>query len=129
MILLKKDHHAVRQHDSLWLLRFECRQWRNWNFLPVAGLSGGAGDGRSQRSGQDEKSAENIPLHCPCHCAPPRLSEDSKLEELESPAPESLEEFSGSCFPAPAAGDTASITPTVRFVSTNVWLATRRMSA
>src|ERR1039458_3645051 len=106
MILLQKDHHAVRKLNTLGLLRLESGQGRNGNLLPACGLCRCLGNGRKGRGGEQQCESK-----CPLHCAPP-LSEPPWSPPPGAPPPP---EF--------------SITPTVRLVSTNTSLETRRMSA
>ncbi len=70
VILLKEDHHAIRQFDALGLLRVECGQRRDRDLLPIGGL------GRPSRSHADETGCEKenereLWFHCaPPFCAP-----------------------------------------------------------
>src|SRR2546426_2346783 len=87
MVFLQKDDHAVRQFDALGLLRAEGWKRRNFDLLPVRGLScrlrhcDAAGDHKDERQENERKQF---------HCAP-------------------------SFWPA-AAGGAVSMMPTVRLV-------------
>src|SRR3974377_635025 len=102
MILLQKDHHPIRQHNALGLLRVKRMQWRNRNLLPCGVLRHG---GRGEQCHEQEQRGEGSGLgDALSHCVPP-------------------------CEPAAACGLIVSVIATVRFVSRNVWFATRRISA
>ncbi len=74
MIFLQEDHHAIRELNTLGLLRFERRERRDWYFLPVRCLA--CNVGRRDDDDCAEKQSEEDPLHfyvhyTPLHCTPP----------------------------------------------------------
>src|SRR5579864_2396949 len=85
-------------------------QRRNLDLLQIRGLRGCPRQ-EDRHSGGEEQNRNNLAVHC----APPWFAGP------ESPGPCSP--------PLSAPAPTDSISPTVRFVSTKVSLATRRMSA
>src|ERR1700721_1810734 len=123
MILLKKDHQAVRELNPLRLLRLEYRERRYRDLAPVRGLSCRWWDHRDN-CGRGEDQRKSNPLQVQIHRAPfhrePPWSGEPSSEELLS---------AGACSPPSPPPGTFSIIPTVRLVSLKVSLATRRISA
>ncbi len=67
MVFLQEDHHAIRQFDALGLLRMKCRQSRNGDLLPIAGLRRGSRKSRASENQDRKENARKLSFHC----APP----------------------------------------------------------
>src|ERR1700722_18218755 len=107
VIFLQKDHHSVGQRDAFGFLRVKRRQGRNRDLLPLGRLSCSLRRVHAAKADDCEDQNKRRKAFQSCratHCPPP-------------------------FWLAGLPGTTVSIIPTVRFVGTKVWLATRRISA
>src|SRR5208282_6412491 len=78
MVFLQKDHHAVRQLETLGLLRVKCGQGRNRDLLPIGGLGCSSRGYRAEESHNRKENERTMALHC----APPSWSAAAVLVSI-----------------------------------------------